>query len=85
MPYWKFLYRAKRDDESDYDKLMRRLSFKLPIVTRFGIGFPLIFGGFHATLFHNKKILKWHIMISPLYFIGLCYQEIEMYQKIRNG
>ena len=38
MPYyWNLLYRPKRPDETEEDKILRKLSFKLPVVLRYNL------------------------------------------------
>jgi hypothetical protein len=54
------------------DKLSRRLSFKLPIVIRYSISFPLGFGIIHGAIKQNFKYFRMHLMASPLYMAILC-------------
>ncbi len=70
---YKSLYRQKKPDESDSDRLSRRMSFKFPIVLRYSIGLSVLFGILHLTFSRQAKHLRSHILIMPLYMIGLCH------------
>jgi|JI10StandDraft_1071094.scaffolds.fasta_scaffold990085_2 hypothetical protein len=86
MPiYWKSLYRERRPDESEYDKIMRRLSFKLPVVIRYNMIFALFFGTLSA--FYTKKLstVFYYYRYVPLGIVGLCYEEIIRCHRLYKG
>lgn len=74
MPtYWKWLYIEKKEGESEYDKLMRRLSFKLPVVIRYNLIFALFFGIFGSFFTHKPSTILYFYRFTPLGITGLCY------------
>lgn len=82
---WKFLYRPKSEGESEEDKLMRRLSFKLPIVFRYSVFFAFAFGLMHAFVVKRMRVVKYWTMLIPFEVGGLCYEEIWKYMSIRGN
>jgi hypothetical protein len=49
------------------------MSFKLPIVLRYNIGFAVLFGIVHATYASNKKWLTKYFYLMPFGMAALCY------------
>jgi|JI6StandDraft_1071083.scaffolds.fasta_scaffold15467_2 hypothetical protein len=74
--YWSFLYRKKRDGESEEDRLLRRLSFKLPIVVRYTGMFVVLFGLLHTAL-ARKIRFRPYLLMSPLVAAFLCNEELR--------
>ena len=84
MPkYWKFLYRPKTEGESEEDKLLRRLSFKLPVVVRYNLIFAFFAGVTHAMFTRKPKVILTYYKLTPLGVGVLCYEEILMYYNYR--
>ena len=74
MPvYWKWLYRPKQEGETEEDKIMRKLSFKLPAVFRYNMAFALFFGVLGG--FYTKKASTWFYFyrFTPFTMSALCY------------
>lgn len=84
VEYWPFLYVKKSAQQSELDKLSRRLAFKLPIVLRYNVGFAIIFGILHSAFSRNTKWMKRYMYMIPLGMTGLCLQEISKYLQIRG-
>lgn len=66
------------------DALSRRMSFKLPIVVRYNIGFSVLFGIIHAIYAGNGKWLTKYFYLMPLGMVGLCYEDIHKYLQIKG-
>ena len=77
MPtYWKWLYRPKKEGETEEDKIVRKLSFKLPAVVRYNLIFAL-FAGIFAAFYTNKlKTVFYFYRFVPFTMAALCYEEI---------
>jgi hypothetical protein len=55
--------------------MLRRLSFKLPIVLRYTTMLVLMTGMIHSVIAHRSRF-KLYIPLAPLVAAGLCYEEI---------
>lgn len=74
MPYyWNWLYREKRDGETEEDKIMRKLSFKLPVVVRYNLIFAFFFGVLGAFYTKKGSTVLYFYRFTPLGVVGLCY------------
>ena len=82
---YKYFYREKKPDESDADRLSRRISFKLPIVLRYSIGLSIFSGIVHVTFSRQARHLKKHLFMMPFYILGLCHEEAYQYLCLRTG
>ena len=84
MPtYWEFMYRPRRDGESQEDRLLRKLSFKLPVVVRYNLIFPIFFGVFAAFYTKKSSTVLYFYRFAPIGIAGLCYEEIIQFYKIK--
>jgi pyruvate/2-oxoglutarate/acetoin dehydrogenase E1 component len=55
------------------DALSRRLSFKMPIVIRYNIGFAVVLGMIHSTMASNIKWMRRYFYMIPFGITFLCY------------
>lgn len=69
---WKFLFRPKHPDETEEDKILRRLSFKLPIVVRYNFLFAFFFGFAHGLFAKRPSIILKYFMVTPIFMTLLC-------------
>lgn len=84
-PYIQWLYRPKREGETEEDKILRKLSFKLPAVIRYNLIFSLFFG-ILAGVYTKKPSTVWYFYrYTPLGIAGLCYEEIIRYYNWKMG
>lgn len=75
MPvYWKSLYRPRSPDDTEYDKLMRKLAFKLPVVVRYNVIFALFFGVLGAFYTKKTSTILYFYRFLPLTIPALCYE-----------
>lgn len=75
MPYyWKSLYRPRREGETEEDKLMRKLSFKLPVVVRYNLIFALFFGVLGGFYTKKTSTIFYFYRYTPIGIVGLCYE-----------
>lgn len=84
VEYYSFLYTPKKPNETDYDKLCRRMAFKLPIVFRYNVGFAIILGILHSAFARNPVWMKRYMYMIPIGMFGLCYEEIGTYLRIKG-
>lgn len=82
---WKFLYTPRREGESEKDKILRKLSFKLPAVVRYNVIFALFFGIFGAFYTKNMKTIMYFYRFLPITIPALCYEEIYRYYCFSQG
>jgi hypothetical protein len=74
MPYyWKWLYRQKTEGETEEDKILRKLSFKLPVVVRYNLIFSLFFGVLAAFYTKKTSTVIYFYRYTPLGIAALCY------------
>lgn len=74
MVYYEFLYKPKKEGESELDALSRRMAFKLPIVVRYSIAASILFGILHSILGKNAVWIKRYMYIIPVTISALCYE-----------
>lgn len=70
---WKFLHTPRREGESEKDKILRKLSFKLPAVVRYNVIFALFFGVFGAFYTKKMKTILYFYRFLPITIPALCY------------
>jgi hypothetical protein len=86
MPiYWKWLYRPRKEGETEEDKIMRKLSFKLPAVVRYNVIFAFFFGLFGAFYTKKNKTILYFYRFVPFTIAALCYEEIYRYYCFSKG
>ena len=86
MPvYWKWLHRPKREGETEQDKILRTLSFKLPAVVRYNLAFALFFGILGAFYTKKMRTIMYFYRYTPLGITALCYEEVHRYYRWANG
>jgi hypothetical protein len=86
MPYyWDWLYRPKQVGETEEDKILRKLSFKLPVVVRYNFIFAFFFGILGG--FYTKKMstIIYFYRYTPIGIVGLCYEEVIRYYRWKTG
>lgn len=84
-PYIKSLYRPKHEGETEEDKILRKLSFKLPAVVRYNFIFALFFG-ILGGIYTKKPSTVWYFYrYTPLGIVGLCYEEVIRYYNWKMG
>jgi hypothetical protein len=52
---------------------------------RYSIGLSVLFGILHLTFSRKAHHLRNHILIMPLYMIGLCHEELYQFYCIQAG
>ena len=82
---WKFLYTPRREGESEKDKILRKLSFKLPAVVRYNVIFAMFFGVFGAFYTKKMKTVLYFYRFLPITIPALCYEEIYRYYCFSQG
>ena len=82
--YYEFLYKPKKEGESELDALSRKMAFKLPIVVRYSIGGAILFGMLHCIAARNPIWAKRYFYMTPVACAGLCYQDIFKYLQIKG-
>ena len=86
MPgYWEWLYRPKQEGETEQDKILRKLSFKLPVVIRYNLVFLLLFGFVGTAITKNSKTFFSFYRFMPITVPALCYEEIYRYYLYKMG
>jgi hypothetical protein len=75
MPsYYKWLYRPRKEGESEEDKIIRKLAFKLPAVVRYNLCFALFFGILGAFYTKKMRTILYFYRYVPLTMTALCYE-----------
>lgn len=86
MPYyWKWLYRPRTEQETEQDKILRKLSFKLPVVLRYNLIFGFFFGVLGAFYTKKASTILYPYRFLPIAVAGLCHQEIYRYYRFVEG
>ena len=67
------MYRPKMEGETEEDRIMRKLSFKLPAVVRYNLIFALFFGVIGGFVTKKTSTVFYFYRYTPLGIAGLCY------------